>query len=124
MRGGGAGNLWVGLGGLNGAVGVVAGALAAHRASDGALVDLAARYQILHAVALIVVGLLLRVGGGRWTRFAGTGFLVGIIGFCGSIYAHAATGNAAFARATPIGGTILILAWLCLAMAALLDRRQ
>lgn len=124
MRSVGVGGLWVGLGGLNGAVGVVAGALATHQAGSAAgLVEIASRYQILHALALIAVGLLVRAGGGRWTRFAGAGFLVGIIGFCGGIYAHAATANPLFARATPVGGTVLILAWLCLAAAAAIERR-
>jgi uncharacterized membrane protein YgdD (TMEM256/DUF423 family) len=117
---------------LLGALGVGAGAFGAHSLKsdemrerfdltedDLANYETAVRYQVFHALALLGVGLVAR----STTRtasvaFAGGAMIVGILCFSGSIYVLALNGPRWVWPITPIGGSILILAWLALAVAA------
>ena len=109
------GRWWIVGGGVLAALAVLAGAFGAHglkpRVPDGhvtaeqlavyetavaklAVYETAARYQMYHAVGLVLVGLLSAAGSKsstkRWApRLAGCCFLVGIICFCGWLYADA-----------------------------------
>lgn len=51
----------------------------------------------------------------RWCLALQVGslLLVGMGLFCGSCYAYALTGNPSVKYGAPFGGTVLILAWLC-----------
>lgn len=117
---------------LLGALGVGAGAFGAHSLKsdemrerfdltedDLANYETAVRYQVFHALALLGVGLVgrstTRTG---WAGFAGGAMIVGILGFSGSIYVLSLNGPRWVWPITPIGGSILILAWLALAVAA------
>lgn len=44
----------------------------------------------------------------------GSLLLLGMGLFCGSCYAYALTGNPSVKYGAPFGGTVLILAWLCI----------
>lgn len=80
----------------------------------------AAAYQMTHAVAIILVGLLGRRGKARIFGHAAAGcFLAGILLFCGSLYVIALTGLTWFGRVAPIGGLLFIVGWLLFATAAL-----
>jgi len=106
---------------------VAMGAFAAHGleargdARAVALVDKAARYQMVHAIGLILCGLLARaradVSGG-WVRAAGVAFALGIVLFCGTLYTLALTAWPV-ALAAPFGGTAFMAGWGLLAIAAL-----
>jgi uncharacterized membrane protein YgdD (TMEM256/DUF423 family) len=50
--------------------------------------------------------------------------ILGTLLFSGDVALRAVTGERLFANAAPIGGTILILAWLMLAILAVLPRRS
>jgi uncharacterized membrane protein YgdD (TMEM256/DUF423 family) len=79
---------WLILAGLNGALAMIAGALGAHASAPDArvLVETAAHYQLVHAVALAVVALLARLGGGRLVVASGLAFLLGCVLFSGGLY--------------------------------------
>jgi uncharacterized membrane protein YgdD (TMEM256/DUF423 family) len=47
-------------------------------------------------------------------KFSGIFFTLGILLFCGSLFATALTGNATFTKLTPFGGGSFLLAWLLL----------
>jgi uncharacterized membrane protein YgdD (TMEM256/DUF423 family) len=114
--------MWFVLAGLAGAGGVIAGALGAH-ASDvaaRALIETAARYQLVHAAALAVVALLARSRGGRLVDAAGVAFLAGCVLFGAGLYSTAA-GYQSFTILTPFGGAGFIVGWLLIAVIGLRD---
>ena len=79
----------------------------------------AAQYHMYCALAILAVGLLAATGrGGAALEFAGWSFLLGSIVFSGSLYVLAATGIKSLGMITPVGGLIMIAAWVALAMAA------
>lgn len=78
------------------------------------------QYQMYHALALILVGILsYRITNGFIT-YAGVLFVAGIIFFSGSLYlmvsfyAMNKTVPAAVGILTPIGGLFFIVGWACL----------
>jgi len=116
-------NGWLIFAALNGALGVAAGAYAAHGATGSLGLEgverfnVAARYQLIHALALIALVLLAGRQAG-WTlplSISAWGFAAGLVLFCGSLYLLGLTGNGMFARFTPFGGSAFILGWLALA---------
>ncbi len=109
------------LGSLSALLGVAAGAFGAHALRARLPVDLLAvfetgvRYQLLHAVALLLVGLL----ADRWPsrRWAGPVWLfaAGTVLFSGSLYALAISGVRGLGAVTPVGGICFLAGWsLCL----------
>ncbi len=121
------GRIWMALGGLAGAGAVAMAAVAAHAlpqrldAKSLAAVQSAIQMQGWHAMALVLTGLwVLRAPplAARLGTLAGCGFALGTVLFCGAIYANHLAGLHA-GSAAPIGGVLLILAWLCLAASAL-----
>ncbi len=106
---------------------VVFGAFAAHglkQALDAyalGLVETGARYQMYHALALLLVGLAATTERlpARWLRLAAALFATGILVFCGSLYALALSGAGGWGAVTPFGGLAFILGWIALAVAAL-----
>jgi len=100
---------------------VVLGAFGAHalkaRLDSEALSiwQTAVQYQFWHALALLATPQL----AGAWARTAGWLFVGGVVLFSSSLYALALGAPRAFGAATPIGGLVLILAWLAFAVAAI-----
>ncbi|MBB4266568.1 DUF423 domain-containing protein [Roseospira visakhapatnamensis] len=118
---------WIAVGAIAALLAVAMGAFAAHgleatgdaRAVD--LVDKAARYQMIHALGLILCGLVGQgtpPAGRGWVRAAGVAFGLGIVLFCGTLYTLAFT-PWPVALAAPFGGTAFMVGWGCLAVAAL-----
>jgi len=111
-------------GALFGASGVAAGAFGAHALRARLAPDLlavyetAARYQLLHALALVGAATVARLWPGRWASAASWLLGAGILLFSGSLYLLVFTGVPLFGAITPLGGTLLVLGWLALAMAA------
>ena len=109
--------------GLFGAVGVAAGAYASHGLAR--LVDevklieyfeLAALYQLVHAVVLLGLALAasyrpLHLG----AVIAGLFFTAGVVLFSGSLYLRVLTGLPDWGALTPLGGSAFILGWLVIA---------
>ena len=109
------------LGAVLGFLGVAAGAFGAH-ALKATLVpammtvfETAARYQLVHAVALVVVALALERHVSRAWVVAGGLFAAGIVLFSGSLYALALTSVPAWGIVTPFGGLCLLAGWVSLA---------
>ena len=111
------------VGALLGAAGVAAGAFGAHglkeRLTPEALGwwDTASRYQLLHALALVLTGLLERQ---RGVALMGPAllFLAGTVVFSGTLYAMALGAPRWLGAVTPLGGAALIGGWIALALAA------
>ena len=116
--------LFFALGAASGALAVAAGAFGAHAlkarlpADLLAVFDLAARYQMLHALALLAAAWAVSRWPGLPARGAGWCFVGGTLLFSGSLYALALSGVRALGAVTPIGGVLLIAGWLLLALAA------
>ena len=112
------------IGALLGALGIILGAFAAHglkaRLEPDALeiFRTGAYYQMVHAIALLLTGLLALHRQSPKTPLAAWLFLLGIMLFCGSLYLLAATGIGWLGMITPLGGVSFIAGWLLLAAAA------
>jgi len=115
-------------GGILGALAVALGAFGAH-ALRGMLdasgradtFETAVKYQFYHAIALVLVGLLMKGAGQDAVRllgWSGNAFAVGVIIFSGSLYAICFTGITKFGATAPIGGLALIAGWVLLIIAA------
>jgi uncharacterized membrane protein YgdD (TMEM256/DUF423 family) len=104
---------------LMGAAGVVLAAAAAH-AAPGAGLDSAAYLLLFHAVAVLGAAALVQQGL-LWppaALVAMTGYVLGGVLFVGDVSMRAFAGHRLFPMAAPTGGTILIVSWLVLALAA------
>jgi uncharacterized membrane protein YgdD (TMEM256/DUF423 family) len=107
--------------GLMGAGGVILAALGAHAAPHAGL-DSAAYLLLFHAVA-ILGGVPLTQHNMLWRPLMLVvliGWVVGAALFAGDVAMRAFAGHRLFVTAAPAGGTILIVAWLVLAGAAVL----
>ena len=126
---------WIAIGALVGAAGVALGAFGAHGLSDALgnlgyeqdevvrrLVNFetAVRYQLVHALAIALVGVMHAQRPRRTWRAAASAFLVGVLLFSGLLYVLTFAGpNWKWLGAiVPIGGVSLIIGWLVLAIGA------
>jgi uncharacterized membrane protein YgdD (TMEM256/DUF423 family) len=112
------------IGAVAGFLGVALGAFGTHglrsRLSPemmGAF-ESAVRYQMYHALAIIMVGLILGRLDGWMFRAAGWAFTVGIVLFSGSLYLLALTGVTILGAVTPLGGLAFLVGWGLLVVAA------
>lgn len=109
------------LGAINGFLAVAFGAFAAHGLKDvlsEGLLDVfqtGVDYQALHALALLLVGLLAQSGPSQGLRLAGWAFATGILLFSGSLYLLALTDARWLGAITPFGGTAFLIGWAALA---------
>jgi uncharacterized membrane protein YgdD (TMEM256/DUF423 family) len=82
------------------------------------LIDTAAKYQMYHAIVLLVIGVMSAIPqfSTLWLQRAASAFTLGIILFSGSLYLLAFTHVKWLGAITPHGGTAFILGWLMLVM--------
>ncbi len=114
--------IFVVLGSVNALMSVVLGAYGAHVLADksGAAQLLATwhkatTYQMYHALALILIALLVKLWPQvRSIRTAGLLLLLGIILFSGSLYVMVISGWQWLRFATPVGGCSFIAGWALL----------
>lgn len=125
MTGAASGRLFLALGALSALVAVLAGAFGAHALKSRLAVDLlavfetGARYQMYHALALVLVGALAsRAAASRPLEAAGWCFVAGTVLFSGSLYALALTGVRKLGAVTPLGGLAFLVGWAALALHA------
>ncbi|MCE9860954.1 DUF423 domain-containing protein [Aeromonas caviae] len=110
---------WLVLAGFFGLTATMLGAYGAHGlAATGiapsllAAFNTAVQYQFFHGLALLVLGLCgVR---GKVITFAGAVFVLGILGFSGSIYAMVLLGSKGLGLITPAGGLCFMLGWAAL----------
>ncbi len=87
-------------------------ALKAHLSPDKlAVYETAVRYHFIHALGLLVIGVLLRSADGNLLRWSATLVLVGIILFSGSLYLLTFGAPRLLGVVTPLGGLALIGGW-------------
>lgn len=110
---------WIVLAALLGASGVGLAAFGTHalRGRVPAPVfdawDTAVDYQLLHAVALLGLGLF-EAATGRSVRLPAGLLTAGLALFCGSLYLLVGAGLSAAGAVAPVGGMTLIAGWLSL----------
>ena len=122
---------WIVVAGVTGALGVTWGAFGAHLlpdwleksglsateiASRMETFRTAVRYHMYHALALLGIGILARYDSSRRLRFAGLAFLFGVLIFSGLLYVMAITGIKFLGIIVPLGGALLIVGWIALAL--------
>lgn len=113
-------------GALLGAIAVALGAFGAHglkkivEPETVQVFQTGVQYQMYHALALLITGLLYERSSQKLTRLAGNFFVAGVILFSGSLYlltAGRAIDVAALDKVgiiTPVGGICFIAGWLFL----------
>lgn len=122
--------LFLALAGLNGFLGVMLGAFGAHglrsslaSASDGMrrleVWETAARYQLIHALALGLLAALAPRFQAQALPIAGYLFQAGIVLFSGSLYVVGFSGIRAFGAITPFGGLCFLAGWISVIVAAI-----
>ena len=108
-------------GALFGLLGVALGAFGAHglkdRLTPGELtvLETGVRYQMYHALAILLVAVLLSRGPSQGQTVAGWAYLVGILVFSGSLYLMVLTGHRWLGAVTPVGGLAFLVGWGALA---------
>ncbi len=80
--------------------------------------ETAVRYQMYHALGMILVGTQMARSGSRLLPLAAAAFLAGIVLFSAGIYGWLLTGVTPLVQIVPIGGLAWIAGWLLLALAA------
>ena len=110
-------------GAVLGLLGVALGAFGAHAlramldaSGRAATFETAVKYQFYHALALVLVGLLMHTFGSNPTivkllNWSGYSFLGGVIIFSGSLYILCFTGVTWLGAITPLGGLAMIAGW-------------
>lgn len=121
---------------LLGALTVALGAFGSHGLKDKVseyilgIYETAVRYQFYHVFALLAVGVLFQYFGNSWMLWSGRLFIIGIILFCGSLYAltfFLANNDESMkwlGAITPFGGLSFIAGWLCVAIAIIMGRQS
>jgi uncharacterized membrane protein YgdD (TMEM256/DUF423 family) len=110
------------VGALLAGLAVAAGAFGAHglrgRLDTSALAtfETAARYQLYHALSIILAGERAARSPSRAAEIAGNLFIAGILIFSGSLYARALGGPEWWALMTPFGGLAFMSGWVALAL--------
>lgn len=112
-----------------GATGVALGAFGAHGLKAFLLErgmlnawETAARYQLLHAAALLGAAAWLRSAAGtgaKWIGRAAACWSVGVVLFSGSLYSLALGGPNWLGPVTPLGGVAFMLGWVLVGFAAI-----
>ncbi|KHG40638.1 MULTISPECIES: DUF423 domain-containing protein [Aphanizomenon] len=108
-----------------GGLSVAGGAFGAHalreKISERSLeiFDTGARYQMYHALGLLLVAILMSRLESPPTTLLVSGwlFIIGVVIFSGSLYAISLTGIKSLGAVAPLGGLALMLGWAALAVA-------
>ena len=119
--------VYLAIGAAFGLIAVAAGAFGAHAIRDRltpemlAVYETAARYQLTHALAIVIVALAAaRWPSGLWSVSAAF-FTAGIVLFSGSLYGLSLSGVRSLGAITPVGGVCLLAGWALFILAALRD---
>jgi uncharacterized membrane protein YgdD (TMEM256/DUF423 family) len=106
-----------------GFTGVALGAFGAHALKDllaesgrTDVWETAVFYQMIHAVALLAVGLPGKLGvlADRTGRFLVASWVGGVLMFSGSLYVLCLSGISRFGAITPVGGLLFLAGWAIL----------
>ena len=113
------------LAGVMGADGVILAAANAHQA-DATRLAAASSMLLFHATAVLAVVALVErdVVNARIGIAAAFGFVIAASLFAGDLTLRQYAGHGLFPMAAPTGGTLLIVSWLAVAVAAAWPRKQ
>ena len=76
-------------------------------------------YQMLHAVGLLIIGVLLgKLPGSSLLSWSGWLMFIGIVLFSGSLYVLSITQISVLGAITPLGGLAFLAAWVLVIIAA------
>ena len=118
---------WIATGALLAALAVILGAFGAHGlapvvermeepAKRMANWETGAHYQMVHAIGLVLIGILATLyGGSRLLTGAGWLFLLGILLFSGGLYTWVLTDSLPAVLVVPLGGLSFITGWVAIA---------
>ncbi len=114
-------NRWITIGAISMAIAIALGAFGTHALRD-TLSDkqldwwhTAQQYQVWHALALVLLGLL-QDRNQRLATASAWLFFVGTLVFSGTLYAMALGGPTWLGAVTPLGGASFITGWVALAV--------
>ncbi len=116
--------MFVRIAGALGFLGVGLGAFGAHGLRARLSAEMLAIYQtgvlyhLVHAVALLGVGLLAARAPSTAATIAGWAFTAGVVVFSGSLYMLAVSGVRVLGAITPLGGVAFLVGWAALFLAA------
>lgn len=120
------------LGSLNMVLAIALGAFGAHglegKVSERMIQNwqTGAHYHIIHALAIIVLGLIIAQYSGQSSllTYAGWTLFAGVVFFSGSLYTMTLTGVKKLGMVTPIGGLLFIIGWILVAIFAVKHTNQ
>ena len=122
-------NKWLFIAALGGFLCVMIGAFAAHGLSkvlepkELAWIETGVKYQMFHTLAIMGIGIaqLCRESlvASKMANVAASSWVLGVLLFSGSLYALALGAGKFLVWVTPIGGTLFLIGWLCLAYGSL-----
>ncbi|GGY84808.1 DUF423 domain-containing protein [Cellvibrio zantedeschiae] len=105
---------------VSGFISVCLGAFAAHglkhqiSPESFAIWQTGVQYQMYHALALLLVGLLYQSPASKALKLSGLAFILGSFLFSGSLYAIALGAPKMLGIITPMGGLSFLAGWLAL----------
>ncbi|MBP85393.1 MAG: hypothetical protein CMJ64_01545 [Planctomycetaceae bacterium] len=79
--------------------------------------EVAVRYHMYHALALLAVGLLATQSSTKLLSWSAMFFTTGVLLFSGCLYAWVLNGNKTAVMMVPLGGVSLIAGWVLLVIA-------
>ncbi|MCG7384862.1 DUF423 domain-containing protein [Paenibacillus sp. ACRRY] len=115
--------VWMTVGAVMTMLSVAIGAFGAHMLKEKigadaiAVYETGVQYHMIHALALLIVGLTAgQLGASSKLKWAARLLFIGIIVFSGSLYVLSITGIKVLGAITPIGGVAFIAGWLLFAL--------
>jgi len=121
-------NWIIAFGAFNAFLAVGAGAFGAHGLKNMltpeylAVFKTAADYQLIHALGLILIGILSKDFASSYVSASAIFMSIGIVLFCGSLYVLTLSGTKWLGMITPIGGLCFLIAWATLALNFLVNK--
>ena len=120
---------WLFIAALSGFLCVMIGAFAAHGLSkvlepkELAWIETGVKYQMFHTVAILTIAIaqLCRESlvANKMANVAAGSWALGVLLFSGSLYALALGAGQFLVWVTPVGGTLFLIGWFCLAYGSL-----
>ena len=122
-------NKWLFIAALSGFLCVTIGAFAAHGLSkvlepkELAWIETGVKYQMFHTLAIMAIGIaqLCRESlvASKMANVAAGSWVLGVLLFSGSLYALSLGAGQFLVWVTPVGGTLFLIGWFCLAYGSL-----
>ena len=80
--------------------------------------EIGVRYQMYHALAMLILPALTHVVSQAWLKRVAVAFATGTLLFSGSLYLLVMTGSKWFGPVTPMGGVAFMIGWIMLVVGA------